>query len=411
MNPQRIPSVSRRCLAHALGNNRGAVLVLTLFVVTLVTILVLEYHLDATVEVELTDNYANNVRAHHLALSGLQFARAILEQDDPTSDAKSDLWHGLNAFGCVSPEQLLAMVQTVAEEGPDLFGERETVPEIPADSTGSACVQLSIVDEARKLPLNVLAVHANQKDTLFEQWRTIFGNLFAELEIEEDALNALIDWVDSEDRENEAYENGGGEDEYYQGLQPPYKTPDRPLEVPGELRLIRHFTCETLAKLFPEKECKDIPDTDLGTNEYLTSYGEPLSNSGENPSRSGENPNNSQMNLNRVNINTANEAVLRALTQGNLTCVEEIMDRRISVEGQVISEPVQNLSDLSGCGDIEQFADVKSTYFRIESQAVIDGLIKKKIVAVLKRGASGQLGDGAPGSIAGAFTMVYFKIE
>jgi len=385
--------------------------VITLFVITLVTILVLEYHLDATVEVELTDNYANNVRAYHLALSGLQFARAILEQDDPASDAKSDLWYILNAFGCVAPEQLLAMVQTVAEEGPDLFGARETVPEIPADSTGSACVQLSIVDEARKLPLNVLAVHANQKGTLFEQWRTIFGNLFAELEIEEDALNALIDWVDSEDRENEAHEDGGGEDEYYQGLQSPYKTPDRPLEVPGELRLIRHFTCETLAKLFPEKECKDIPDTDLGTNEYLTTYGESLSNSGENPTSSGENLNNAQGNLNRVNINTANEAVLRALTQGNLTCVEEIMDRRISVEGQVISEPVQNLSDLSGCGDIDQVADVKSTYFRIESQAVIDGLIKKKIVAVLKRGGSGPLGGGTPGSIAGAFTMVYFKVE
>jgi type II secretory pathway component PulK len=404
VNPQRLPSAARRRLARALGNNRGTVLVITLFVVTLVTILVLEYHLDATVEVELTDNYANNVRAYHLALSGLQFARAILEQDDPASDAKSDFWSVLNTFGCVSPEQLLAMVQTVAEEGLDLFRERETVPEIPADSTGSACVQLSIVDEARKLPLNVLAVHANQKDPLFEQWRTIFGNLFAELEIDEDALSALIDWVDSEDRENEAYEDGGGEDEYYQGLQPPYKTPDRPLEVPGELRLIRHFTCETLAKLFPGKECKDIPNTDLGTNEYLTTYGEPVSNV-------GENPNNSQGNLNRVNINTANEAVLRAITQGNLTCVEEIIDRRISVEGQVISEPIQNLSDLPGCGDMDQFADVKSTYFRIESQAVIDGLIQKKIVAILKRGASGQLGGGAPGSIAGAFTMVYYKVE
>lgn len=404
MSPQRFPSESRRCLVHPLGNNRGAVLVITLFVVALVTILVLEYHLDATVEVELTDNYANNVRAYHLALSGLQFARAILEQDDPASDAMSDLWYGLNAFGCVSPEQLLAMVQTVVEEGPDLFGERGTEQETPVDSSGSACVKLSIVDEARKLPLNVLAVHANQKDTLFEQWRTIFGNLFAELEIDEDALNALIDWMDSEDRENEAHEDGGGEDEYYQGLQPPYKTPDRPLEMPGELRLIRHFTCETLAKLFPEKECKDMPDTDLGTNEYLTSYGEPLSNA-------GENPNNSRVTLNRVNINTANEVVLRAITQGNLTCIEEIIDKRISVEGQVISEPVQNVSDLSGCGDIDQVADVKSTYFRIESQAVIDGLIKKKIVAVLKRGASGGLGGGAPGSAAGAFTMVYFKVE
>jgi Tfp pilus assembly protein PilX len=49
-------------LPRALGNNRGAVLVITLFVVALVTILVLDYHLNTTVEVELTDNYANTVR-------------------------------------------------------------------------------------------------------------------------------------------------------------------------------------------------------------------------------------------------------------------------------------------------------------------------------------------------------------
>jgi len=386
VKPQRSPSRSRRCLTDVLGDNRGAALVLTLFVVALVTILVLDYHLDATVEVELTDNYANNVRAYHLALSGLQFARAILEQDDPGSDAASELWYGLNGFGCVSPEQLLAMVQTISEEGPDLFGERETKPETPAASPSSACVKLSIVDEARKLPLNALV---NQLGEPVEPWRTVFNTMFAELEIDEDAIDAVIDWIDSG---GEGFQEGGGEDAYYEGLEPPYRTPDRPIEVPGELRLIRHFTCETLAKLFPGKECKDIPDIDLGTNEYLTPYG------GESADL-------------KVNINTANETVLRAVTQGDANCVENILAERLSVEGQQISQAIQNVNQLCTVENFEQFAGVASTHFRIESQAVIDGLIKKKIVAVLQRGAGGGTGGGAPGSAADAFTMVYFKIE
>jgi type II secretory pathway component PulK len=369
-------------LPRALGNNRGAVLVITLFVVALVTILVLDYHLNTTVEGELTDNYANTVRAYHLALSGLQFARAILEQDDPASDAASELWYSLNAFGCVSPEQLLAMVRAVSEEGPDFFREREAEPDTPADSPGSACVKLSIVDESRKLPLNALV---NEQGDPFEQWRTVFNTIFAELEIDEDVIDALVDWIDSG---GEGFQEGGGEDAYYESLEPPYKTPDRPIEVPGELRLIRHFTCETLAKLFLGKECKDMANIDLGTNEYLTPYGDASAGL-------------------KVNINTANETVLRAITQGDASCVENILAERLSVEGQQISQAIQDVSQICTVEGFDQFAGVASTHFRIESEAVIEGLIKKKIVAVLKRGAGG----GAPGRATGAFTMVYFKVE
>ena len=65
------------------GHEQGLALVLTLFVVALVTILVLEYHFDAAVEIDLAVNYANDVQAYHLALAGVRFAQALLERDDP----------------------------------------------------------------------------------------------------------------------------------------------------------------------------------------------------------------------------------------------------------------------------------------------------------------------------------------
>ena len=52
-----------RRLSAPLRNDRGAVLVITIFVVALVTILVLEYHYDAAVEIELAENQIEAVEA------------------------------------------------------------------------------------------------------------------------------------------------------------------------------------------------------------------------------------------------------------------------------------------------------------------------------------------------------------
>lgn len=391
----------RKWLGCEINNNRGAVLIMTLFVISLVTVLVLDYHLDTSVEVELTENYANQVRAYHLALAGLQFAQAVLEKDDSDYDAADELWHNMALFGCVPPEQLIMLVQAAAggevkrDDEPLTLASSKSAEGVEAVTS---CVKLSIVDETGKLPLNVLV--DTTTDAIREEWRAVFEIFFIEFEIDTDVIDALIDWIDL----SPGHLAGGAEDEYYEGLTPPYKSPDRPIEVPGDLRLIRHFTCENLAKLFPEKECKNIPDIDLGTNEYLTPYG-------------------GGSDAVKININTAHESVIRAISQGDATCVEDIMSKRIGLEGQVVSEPIQDLSDLcSTVPDFDNFAGTRSTHFRIESQAEIDGLIKQKIVAVLERNVGRGLNPrtagppitsnvGVIGGPAEAFKMVYFKIE
>ena len=99
----------------ALDNDRGAVLILTLFVVALVTIIVLEYHYDAIVETELAANHANDAKAYYLAMSGLNFARAVLANDTNDYDASNELWHNLESFGCIAPSDLLTIAQTFIE--------------------------------------------------------------------------------------------------------------------------------------------------------------------------------------------------------------------------------------------------------------------------------------------------------
>ena len=87
-----MPRLLRHQAPPGLADERGAALIITLFIVALVAILVLEYHFDATIEVELADNYASEVQAYQLAVSGINLARALLQQDDPAYDAPMELW-------------------------------------------------------------------------------------------------------------------------------------------------------------------------------------------------------------------------------------------------------------------------------------------------------------------------------
>ena len=78
-------SRTRGFLHHTAGpevrNERGIALVIVLFVVALVTVLVLEYHFDAAVELDLAANYASDVQAYYLALAGVRMAQALLQAD------------------------------------------------------------------------------------------------------------------------------------------------------------------------------------------------------------------------------------------------------------------------------------------------------------------------------------------
>jgi len=100
------------------GHEQGLALVLTLFVVALVTILVLEFHFDAAVEIDLAMNYANDVQAYHLALAGVRFAQALLERDDPAVDGPDDSWYKLGLVpACFAPQQLLELATAGLGEG------------------------------------------------------------------------------------------------------------------------------------------------------------------------------------------------------------------------------------------------------------------------------------------------------
>ncbi len=408
-----------------LGNERGAVLLITIFVIALVTILVLEYHYDAAVEIELAETHANDAKAYHLAIAGLNFARAILANDTNAYDAPNELWHNLEAFGCIAPSDLLTIAQTFIESQVKLG---EDAPESPsalesADSESAlpACVALKIVDENRKLPINRIL----DESDIETYWAGIATLLLEGVwdgeesrDLPADAIGAIMDWIDQGDG-NTRGGGVGGEDDYYQTLEPPYKTPGRNIEVPGELRMIRFFTCERLAKFFDDVECSQIPNTDLGNNLYFSTFDHE-----------------------RININTAHPSILLAMTNSE-TCIEEIETQRTPADDQpqLLAEPFKEDTDVDNLACLQESVTdlpelqtkvqtpnapdpdpyipgdslgISSTYFRVESQAIIDGQINKKVVAVFYRepgSFSDTSGDNASDDDREPPKMVYFKIE
>jgi type II secretory pathway component PulK len=415
-----------------LNNDRGAVLVITIFVVALVTILVLDYHYDAAVEIELAEHHANDTKAYHLAMAGLNFAKAILASDTNAYDAPNELWYNLETFGCIAPGDLMTLAQTFIESQLKLGADSPEEP--PASELApQACVALKIVDEDRKLPINLIL----DESEIETDWSGIATQLLRVLwegeesrDLPEDAIGAVMDWIDTGDGSTRGG-GVGGEDDYYQTLEPPYKTPGRKIEVPGELRMIRFFTCERLAKLFDGVACDQIPNMDLGTNLYFSTF-----------------------NHERININTAPPNLLLAMTDNNEICLEGIELKRnpAADQPQLLVEPFQTDADMANLPCLQDavidlpklqtevsspnapepesyipsdLLGITSTYFRVESQAIIDGQVNKKVIAVFHREPGGILGNqegnqrGNQGDNQGSdqpdtrerLKMMYFKVE
>jgi type II secretory pathway component PulK len=402
-------------------------LVMTLFVVALVTVLVLEYHFDASVEIDLAMNYANDVQAYHLALAGVRFAQALLQQAPKDTNGPEDTWYKLGLVpACFSPQQLLELATAGLGDGLPAEGRdaKTALFQRVADHRveeigqgGEGCVILQIADEDSKLPINALMPPNGDDDQPPpEPWRSVFQRFFESFKIDPEVVDALADWLDTGDNPRGT---GGAETSYYQRLPIPYAPPNGPMRTPGELRLVKGLDdVETLAKLFPGATLEAVADLDLGSNKYLTPFGaEPTQTGTQTGTRTGSqaNPQTSTQTA-KVNVNTAYPEVLRALIAGVQTggqttrsnaegVVEEIVAKRQEKKLKNLNEVVQG-ADLTALGRV---ADVKSTHFRIESTGVV-GIVQKKIVAVLKRDAQ-QANRASVTNQANQMTMLYFKVE
>jgi general secretion pathway protein K len=299
------------------ADERGVALLLALLVLTLLTALILEFDAEARREYREAAAFRDNFKASMLTRAAVLAAKAVLLQDvlrekqtGETYDAPTDLW---------------------------------AIP-LKNHAIGDGLLSAQIQDERGKLNLNDLAVDAS--DELQKKLKILrVKRLFELLQINQDLVDALVDWIDQDDNPLPA----GAESLYYQSQKPAYRAANGPLPSLGDLRLVKGFTPEIIDRL----------------SHFVTVY--PLE---------GGSP---------VNINTADIVVIQALDPE----ITQSMAMEIT-QGR----PYKTKEDLSRIGSFSDIGaklrasgtvyDVKSEYFSARLTITVNESTKTAF-AVLQR--------------------------
>ncbi len=288
----------------SLGNERGMVLLLVLVVVALLSALLSDFAFSTLIDLRLTETFRDTTRAEYLARGGITAGRMILQTDRNSYDSNND------------PFELWSI----------------GVQEYPL-ADGAVSVQIEDLDG--RLNLNRLFNAASNSPDVVYYDR--FVRLCTELALDnpESLANALIDWIDP-DQEVSA---GGAEDIDYLGLDPPYAATNGPLESLDELRLVKGFDAETVARLAP----------------FVSSYG------------SG-----------KLNINTAAPELLRSWDADAASTIDDLLGRR--EEGPY--KQLEELRDILGVEgftalDRNQDLAVTSSFYLINSRGRVNDGVRR----------------------------------
>ena len=250
-----------------------------------------------------------HAQARTLTRAGLDWARAVLADDRRTSRVDH---HG---------EAWAIRVPAIAYENAEVGGEI-------ADQQGLFNLNNLVRDGAVSLP------HLRQ-----------FRRLLEVLALAPELADTLADWLDGD---GEARPNGG-EDAYYQALEPGYLPANAPLAEIAELALVRGFDADARARLEP----------------YVTAL----------PRRTA------------VNVNTASAEVLTAVVEGmDLSEARALVAQRESAWFRDLADFTRALASAHTVAP--QDVGVSSDYFAAAIHARV-GDARARATAVLARETAG----------------------
>jgi general secretion pathway protein K len=189
--------------AGKIGDQRGVALVLTLLILTLLVVTGLEMNRAVRVEATLAENFRDLTQASCLAQSGVEIARALIQDDDPSYDGPDERW---------------AQFDTLAALSPRFFPEGHFAGRIFDEN--SKFNPNGVVDPFGNL-------NKKKKDQL--------DRLLFLLGQPADWTEALLDWLDADDQPRPR----GAEKEFYLSKKNPHLPKNGPLDSLEELLLIR----------------------------------------------------------------------------------------------------------------------------------------------------------------------------
>lgn len=278
-----------------LKRNNGTILIITLWILAILTALSVGVAGRMGLELKLAGYYRDNIRALYAAKAAAQRVIAEKEKndDDPYSDFLGESW---------ADDAELFKDYDMSEE----FEKAENIfysvsYDYKEDKDNEGIELYGMMDESSKININQMLSNPETGEVNEQIKQAVMNLLMDVCKLEEpdatDKVNALLDWMDSD---TAARGSNFTEDEtYYKDKGVANYCKNRPLDSLEELLLVKGFDISILyANRFEKERSKAEQEENrrYGIIDYITIYTEPAADG-----------------KTKVNINTVSKEVLEAL--------------------------------------------------------------------------------------------------
>lgn len=260
----------------------GAALIVTLWVLIILSLLISGFAFEMHVEANVTSYYRKRLKAQYLARAGTEWAKFVLVKSQSISDDD---------------------VATDEEDQAAFLGAKQMSRGVAVRNIekelGDGKFVVDIVPEEGRRNVNTLSD---------DEWKELLDQTRVPEEIWDELIGCFRDWVD----ENDEHRINGAEsdDPYY--TERGYEVNNEKIRTIDELALIKNFTPEIVYGGLAEDEA-DEPY--LGIARHLTVWGE-----------------------GRVNVNTASKEVLMTFLDMDEYLADDIINGRAGIDGETGTE-------------------------------------------------------------------------
>lgn len=315
------------------GKERGAVLIVVLWVVVAISLLALSFSSSVRTEVDAARNVVEQKQAYYMARAGVEYAvYRLLEMQSAFFSGQRNQQLELDPL---QPEVLTGPLSLeLADGGADI----------------------ELVDESGKININVAP------DNLIFNVLLMIGVPGPQADVITDSIG---DWIDPD----ELIRPFGAEDQYYASLDPPYSVKNGFFDVPEELLLIQGVTPEIYYGRKTTNEAGEAIDL-YGLQKYFTTFG----------------------NVNRIDVNSAPIPVLAAipgLDFGTALMIDEV---RRQAPLRDVAELSQTIPGIGGEA-MNFLAVVRSGVYTVNSVGRVNGSgVVSRVRAVIRADGMGPKG-------------------
>jgi general secretion pathway protein K len=199
-----------RPLTSESRTSRGVALVMVLWVITVLSVIVLEFCFSMRTEVNITQRYKEEIQLYAYAEGGVQraIAELIYKHDSRIQQIRKN---------------------RKIEETPSEKKEWVTDGRAYLLSYDQGTCEIRVTGEAGKVNINTVSEAPLRK---------IIGQMGLEGEARDVVVDSILDWRDPDD----LYRINGAENDYYQSLKEPYNCKNGNLDSIEELLLVRGVT-------------------------------------------------------------------------------------------------------------------------------------------------------------------------